>query len=267
MRLLAATEPGSPGVPNEDFFAMACPAGREGGALVVLDGVTGDAAAGDGCRHGVAWFVARLGGALLERALARRAAPLADCLATAIERTAAAHRATCDLSHPRTPQATVVCARWGEAAVEYLVLCDAVLLLQAPGGSVRQVTDARLDELRPAARRLPAAAARAAFLEGMRNAEGGFFTAAADPAVAGRAVAGSTERERVRALAAVTDGAGRWVDVFRLGGWDELFAALAGAGPGAVIGQVRAAERADPAGRAFPRGKAHDDATAVLAEL
>ncbi|WP_059012182.1 protein phosphatase 2C domain-containing protein [Streptomyces specialis] len=265
MRVHSATQPGTPGRPNEDFAATAVPAGGVGGALVLLDGVT--APAGDfGCRHGVAWFAAGLGGALLELAASRRHVPLAGCLDLAISRTADGHGTTCDLSHPRTPQATVVCSRWDDDTVEYLVLSDSALLLRAPDGAVRAVLDPRLDELRPAARRLPMER-RAGFLEGLRNAEGGFFTAAADPAVAALAVTGSAPRAAVRSLAAVTDGLGRWVETFRLGGWPELFTLLTDEGPAAAIARVRAAEAADPDGVAFPRGKASDDATAIVVEL
>jgi hypothetical protein len=266
MRIQSATVPGDPRLPNEDFAATALPAGGTGGALVLLDGVTGPADGGTGCRHSVAWFAARLGGALLELAAARSGGPLAGCLAAAIARTADAHRSTCDLSHPRTPQATVVCARWDAETAEYLVLSDSVLLVRGADGAVTPVLDSRLDDLRPAARRLPPGR-RAAFLEGLRNAEGGFFTAAADPSVAGRAVTGTLARAAVDGLAAVTDGLGRWVDVFRLGGWADLYAVLAGAGPLAAVAQVRAAEAADPAGATHPRGKCHDDATAIVAEL
>ncbi|ONK11379.1 hypothetical protein [Streptomyces sp. MP131-18] len=286
MCIQAATEPGVPGRPNEDFAALAVPAGGDGGALVLLDGVTGPqvpaAAAGadpgaepgsepgggppGGCAHGVAWFAARLGGALLERCATARESPLRACLADAISRSADAHRTACDLSHPRTPQATVVCARWDAREVEYLVLSDSVLLIEGTDGSVRPVLDSRLDDLRPAARRLPRER-RAAWIESLRNAEGGFFTAAADPAVADLAVTGTVARDAVHSLAALTDGVGRWVETFRLGGWADLFALLADAGPREAIRQVRAAEAADPDGAAFPRGKAHDDATAVLARL
>ncbi len=264
MRFRSASEPGTPGVPNEDFAAVATPAGGAGGALVLLDGVT--AWTTDvGCRHGVAWFATRLGGALLELAGVRPDLTLVDCLSAAITRTADAHIDSCDLSHPRTPQATVVCARWDAAAVEYLVLCDSVLLIEEPEGTVRPVLDPRLDALRPAARRLPAGE-RPAFLESLRNAEGGFFTAAADPAVADRAVTGSLPRGRVRSLVALSDGVGRWVETFRFGDWPELFGALTKEGPQAVIDQVRAAEAADPHCEAHPRGKARDDATAIVAE-
>ncbi|RKN40451.1 hypothetical protein [Streptomyces hoynatensis] len=291
MRIQAATEPGDPKRHNEDYAAYtaytaytayaaaALPAPGWGGALVVLDGVTGPMGP-DGCRHGVAWFAGRLGGALLELAGSRRESSLEDCLAEAISRTADAHRDTCDLSHPRTPQATAALARWDQERVEYLVLCDSVLLLDeagpagegAPGGGeraggrVRAVLDTRLGDLRPAARRLPRGE-RAAFVEGLRNAPGGFWTAAADPSVARRAVTGSLARGRVRGLAALTDGLGRWVETFGIGDWPDLYALLAERGPDAAIDEVRAAEAADPLGAAFPRAKTHDDASVVIAEL
>ncbi|WP_344258936.1 hypothetical protein [Streptomyces sodiiphilus] len=266
MRIRYATDPGSPATPNEDFAATALPASGAGGAVVLLDGVTPPQGP-SGCLHDVPWFTSRLGGELLGFSVSHPDVPLAGCLAEAIGRTAATHRPGCDLSHPRTPQATVAAARWGDAGLEYLVLSDAVLLLEEPGGGVRAVLDDRLDAVRARARRLPSGPQRAAFIEEARNTEGGFFTAAADPAVAGRAVTGTVHPGGVRRLAALSDGATRWTEVFGFGGWRRLFALLAGEGPEALIGQVRAAERSDPGGTAFPRGKIHDDATALVAEL
>jgi hypothetical protein len=267
-QLRFATEPGTAGRPNEDYAAASSPAVGNEGALVLLDGVTPPPGppGTDGCRHGVPWFASRLGSALLELAAAEPALTLAECLVQAISRTAQAHRHTCDLSHPRTPQATVVAARWSASAVEYLVLSDSVLLFQAPDGTVRAVLDGSLDTARAAVREHPAAE-RQARLEALRNAESGFHTAAADPSAAARAVTGTLPRAEVRALAALTDGASRWSEVFERGGWPELFALLAEEGPAAVIAQVRAAEHADPDGAAFPRGKRHDDATALCLDL
>ncbi|WP_209311070.1 protein phosphatase 2C domain-containing protein [Streptomyces spiramenti] len=260
-----ASEPGDPGRPNEDFASVATPADGTGGALVVLDGVTppdGD----DGCRHGVPWFVARLGTELLGAAARDRGTDLAECLVQAIERTAQAHRHTCDLSHPRTPQATAVVCRWDDRTVDHLVLCDSALLIATPGGDVVPVLDTALDGARAVARGAPRGQ-RAARLEALRNAPGGFHTAAADPAVAGHAVRGSHPREQVAGMAALTDGVGRWAEVFGLGDWAALHALLAGAGPAAAVAAVRAAELADPDGASHPRGKRHDDATAVLVTL
>ncbi|TDC20446.1 hypothetical protein E1265_22225 [Streptomyces sp. 8K308] len=265
MRIQSATEPGTPGLPNEDYTAVATPASGAGGVLVLLDGVTAPPEPA-GCRHSVAWFSSRLGGALLELLGSRSEMTPASCLAEAIRRTADAHRETCDLSHRRTPQATVVCARWTAETVEYLVLSDSVLLIEDQENGLHAVLDTRLADLRPAAARLPRGE-RAAFVEGLRNAPGGFYTAAADPAVAELAVTGSSPRARVRSLVALSDGLGRWVDTFGLGDWADLFQVLVAQGPQAVINQVRAAELADPAGTTHPRGKAHDDASVVLAEL
>lgn len=256
MRIETATAPGTPERPNEDFASVALPASGRGGALVLLDGVTPPPENG-GCAHSVPWFTARLGGALLELTVSQREMTLADCLSAAIARTAAAHRATCDLSHPLTPQATVVLARWDAQYVDHLVLSDSALLLEAPGGAVTAVLDDRIDALR----------ARGVRVGPLRNLEGGFFTAAADPSVAAHAVTGSTPRATVRALAALTDGAARTVEVFHADDWASAFALLRKAGPEALISRVRAREDADPAGTDVPRGKPYDDATAVLVEF
>lgn len=281
MRLDLTTVPGDPQRPNEDYASIALPASGQGGSLVLLDGVTPPSEP-YGCRHSVPWFTSRLGGALLELSGSQRDTSLADCLAQAIARTADAHRATCDLSHVRTPQATVVTVRWDDERLEYLVLSDSSLLIEAPDGQVDAVLDSRLDELPPSVRALGAAtralprgsaerrAAGAEYgraVEALRNAEGGFFTAAADPDVARLAVTGTRPRTAVRALAALSDGATRWVEVFRAGDWTETLALLRKEGAQALIDRVRAAEDSDPDGNAFPRGKRHDDATAIYVEL
>ncbi|MCZ2524208.1 hypothetical protein ACFW9F_08695 [Streptomyces sp. NPDC059506] len=254
MRIELASEPGGPR-PNEDFAAAALPVSGQGGALVVLDGVTPPAAR-TGCVHGVPWYVTRLGSALLELASEHSGIGLAECLSLAIGRTANAHSDSCDLSHFATPQATVVAVRWGEESVEHLVLSDSVLLLGSDDG-VEAVLDERLARLRQ----------RGPVLESMRNTEDGFHTAGVDPGVASRAVTGTRPRSRVRTVAVLTDGAARLVEVFGACDWDGALAALREEGPEAFVARVRAAEAADPEGARFPRGKASDDATAVLVEL
>ncbi|MEU8772875.1 protein phosphatase 2C domain-containing protein [Streptomyces sp. NPDC048606] len=257
MRIDLATAPGDPERPNEDWVSAATPA-PGGGVLVVLDGVT-PPRGGDGCVHGVPWFSTRLGGRLTELSGSRRDMPLDRVLAEAIADTAEAHRETCDLSHVRTPQATVVMVRWDDAYVEHLVLSDSVLLLRGPDGEVTAVLDDRLD-------RIPSRVLRSTRdTDALRNADGGFFTAAADPAVADRAVTGRTPRARVRALAALTDGASRWTDTFAEGGWAACLDVLRKEGAQGLIGRVRTLE-SDPL-RPPARGKRHDDASVVYAEL
>ncbi|MFG2649283.1 hypothetical protein [Streptomyces sp. NPDC048436] len=281
MRIELATEPGDPARPNEDYVAVTLPASGQGGSLVLLDGVT-PPAGDDGCLHSVPWFTARLGAALGELSVSRRDMTLPEILAAAIARIAEVHRQTCDLSHPRTPQATVVLVRWNDERVEYLVLSDSTLLMAGPDGRVTPVLDVRLAELPPAiramreeVRALPrgsaerevAGRAYGAAVEALRNAEGGFYTAAADPAAAARAVTGEWARSEVAAVAALTDGVGRWVETFRQGDWTECFELLRKDGPQRLVDRVRELERGDPEGATFPRGKRHDDAAAVYAEL
>ncbi|CAL9425674.1 hypothetical protein SUDANB6_01944 [Streptomyces sp. enrichment culture] len=255
------TRPGDPERPNEDFASVGLPACGQGGSLVVLDGVTpplGDT----GCSHTVPWFTARLGGALTELTVSLPDVPLTDALSRAIARTAQAHASSCDLSHPRTPQATVALARWSAEAVEYLVLSDSVLLAESPDGTITPFLDDRLA-------RLPrsALAADALIDATLRNREGGFFTAAADPSVAARAVTGVLPRGEVNALAALTDGAARWVETFREGDWTDCFRLVRKAGAQALVDRVRELERADAERVFLGRGKAHDDATVVYVEL
>ncbi|MEU8981043.1 protein phosphatase 2C domain-containing protein [Streptomyces sp. NPDC048309] len=262
MRTELVSEPGDPDRPNEDFASVGLPASGQGGSLVVLDGVTPPR--GDyGCLHSVAWFSAHLGGALTELSLSRRDLTLTEILSHAIARTADTHAGTCDLSHPRTPQATVVLARWSAAEVEYLVLSDSVLLVEYPTGEVTALLDDRLS-------RLPrsALATDAVVDATVRNKEGGFFTAAADPSVASRAVTGILPRVEVRALAALTDGATRWMEKFQEGDWSGLFTLVRKEGPQALVARVRALERADAKERLhLRRSKTHDDATVVYVEV
>ncbi len=261
MRTELISAPGTPAHPNEDYASVGLPASGEGGSLVLLDGVT-PPAADAGCVHSVPWFTARLGGALSELSVSRRDLPLAEVLGQAIRRTADTHRVTCDLSHPRTPQATVVLARWSAADVEYLVLSDSALLVESRGGTVGALLDDRLSRL-PRASLTTDAIADAT----VRNKEGGFFTAAADPSVAARAVTGTLPRADVRTLTALTDGATRWVEKFRQGDWAGLLTFIREEGSQALIDRVRALELTDTERVFLGRSKTHDDATVVHVEL
>jgi hypothetical protein len=100
-----------------------------------------------------------------------------------------------------------------------------------------------------------------------RNVPGGYWVAAADPAVASHALTGEISTKEIRRLAVLTDGATRAVTTFKLYNWSDLLGALTLAGPSELINQIRVAESTDAAGTWHPRNKIHDDATAVLIQL
>jgi hypothetical protein len=96
------------------------------------------------------------------------------------------------------------------------------------------------------------------------NRPGGYWIAAADPAAAHHAVAGSvplTGTDRLTRAALLTDGASCVVDQYALTDWLGLLDVLQSHGPHHVVELVRATELADPYGYQRPRPKHHDDAT------
>ncbi len=91
MRVVLASEPGTPGWPNEDFAAVAP------GAAELLDGCTTFPPGTDiGCVHGVAWYARTLGGAFLSVITADPPVPLAESLSAAITEVRSQHEDTCD---------------------------------------------------------------------------------------------------------------------------------------------------------------------------
>ena len=268
MRVLLASEPGAAERPNEDF-AAAVP-----GAVVLLDGAGYVPDSGTGCGHGVAWYARTLGG-LLAAGACDDQVPLPDLLSRGIEQVSVMHAGTCDLRHPATPSATVIIVRERGGTLEYLVLCDSVLLLLRRAGEPSAITDTQLEEtttrLRPAAS-LPAGTpeydaawrAYAQRVEAARNRPGGFWVAAADPSAAAHAVTGAEPLAALSAVALLSDGASRLADRFQLATWAEIGASLTGEGPAGLIQRVRVAEAGDPRGERWPRSKIYDDATAVL---
>lgn len=271
MRVLLASEPSAAGRPNEDFAAVVP------GAAVLLDGAGFPASQETGCVHGVAWYAHTLG-ALLAAGASAETMPLRELLGRAIEQVSQMHSGTCDLRHPATPQATVIIVRQHAGTLEYLMLCDSVLLLQPRDGEPQAITDSRLADiaarLRPS-RELSAGTPEhdAAWrgytqqLEAARNQPDGFWLAAADPAAAGHALTGHEPMAGLSAVALLSDGATRLADRFHQATWAGISRILAEGGPPGLIRQVRAAEAADPDGQRWPRGKIHDDATAVYWQI
>ncbi len=238
----------------------------------VLDGAT--VRTDTGCIHGVPWFVGNLA-----RSLAEHHDDLpADALAAAIRETAAAHRGTCDLSHPGTPSAAVAIAQAHDDVLRYLVLGDVALAVETTGGLLI-ITDNRVDSTataeRAAADALPAdspekaeALVRMKVAElAARNVPGGFWVAAADPAVVSHSLTGEIPLRTIHRAILLTDGATRAVSPFGLYDWPGVFSAVAKEGPGGLIKQVRIAEDADPTANRYPRNKIHDDATVAFIVL
>ncbi len=264
MRTTAASEPGTPGRANEDWHH----AGPD--LVVVLDGAT--ARTDTGCVHGVAWYAARLGEAVVRHAYG---GPLPDALAAAIKDVTALHP-SCDLGNAATPGAAVAVLRHDGPDLDYLVLGDVAVVLDTVSG-LQTIVDDRVSATAKASRdeadRWPIGSAEKAkaLLEmksgelAARNREGGFWTASTDPTAADHALTGHLPAAQVTRAAVATDGATRAVTFGLVNDWAELLNALAETGPATVITQVRDAERADPDGRRWPRNKASDDATAVYA--
>lgn len=268
MLITAATRPGSPDVPNEDWVALTPD------LIVVLDGAT--VRTDTGCRHGAAWYAQQLGAEL--SATARNETSLQVALSGAITKVLDRHP-ECDLEHPRSPSAAVGIVRVRAAALEWLVLGDITVLIDT-GQGLTVITDDRVERAaepeRAAAHRWPigsaekdaALLAMAAAYLAHRNRPGGYWIASTDPTAAQQARTGTVPAARVRRCALLTDGAARFVDLFRLGDWAAALDVLTRSGPGWLIDRlVRPVELADPRGQRYPRNKRSDDATAVLLDL
>lgn len=246
MQVTYATE-AAPGRVNEDYVVC----GPDW--WVVLDGATAPDGVDSGCIHDVRWLVEQLAAAIAHQITATEAA-LPDVLAEAIGRVRVAHGGLCDLDNPDSPSATVSMLRRSGGTVDYLVLADSPILLDARDG-IRVVVDDRLDHLAD----YSLAGVRAA-----RNRPGGFWVAGTRPDAAYQAVRGSALVGELRGAAVLSDGASRYVETLGLADWSGLMVLLGEYGPGELIQQVRAAERrAISAGSSGP-GKPHDDATAVV---
>jgi hypothetical protein len=264
MNVNFATEPGSPDTPNEDWV------GATANAVVVLDGISTPAGFETGCIHGTVWFVHQLGAWLLGLASTEPDVPLRDHLAASIKNVAATHAATCDTNHLGTPGATVAMLRERGDQVDWLVLSDSYVVLDTIHG-IQVHTDDSLDRFAAAERAAVRAeiigtpehdTARAALVKAqrlVRNTEGGYWVAAADPRAAQHALTQSISRAGVRQAALLTDGAVMWGEAEN--DWASWLSALTAAGPGLLIHSVRSDEAADARGWIRGRFKASDDAT------
>ncbi len=265
MRVAMATSPSRTGVPNEDFV------GATADGVVLLDGA-GLYGTTSQCRHGVAWYARRLGGALLT-GLVDQDRDLATILDNAIAETARAHADTCDVTDPGTPSATVVMLRLGSGYLQYLVLADSVLVLDDGGDTPTVITDDRVGRAALAYRTAMEAEATGTpehdralrdyveALRSQRNRPGGFWVAAADPSVVTEAITGQHQVDGLHSATLLSDGASRICDLYGLASWREILDLLDNHDPAELLRSLREVEASDPSGARWPRHKTHDDAT------
>jgi len=264
-----ATDAGHRGRPNEDFT------GAVPGAVVLLDGA-GIPGTESICRHGVAWYTHRLGGALLGRLSRDDQRDLAEVLAAAIDELAADHRGTCDITNPSSPQATVAMIRTSGEQLDYLVLADCFVIVSQTRGSPLVMTDEREVTARRICLAPLAGVAHGtaeyesvrdeciAALQARRNRDGGYWIAKDDPRAAGEAVSGSYPLRGLDSAALLSNGASRIVSPYAVTSWPGVLELLGAEGPGEIIRRVRQAE-ADDSGD--PAAAVPDDATVAYWRL
>jgi hypothetical protein len=269
MHVAFATQPAPGGAANEDFIVATTE------AVILLDGASVPQGLEIGCRHGTAWYVGRLGTRLLDQLTDQPDQQLTDALAAAIRAVASLHADTCQLDHPGGPSAAVALLREADQTIDYLVLADTTILLDAPAG-IQVISDDRLAQVaitehsamhREATGSLTHQRRYAELVTELRrhrNQVEGYWVASSVPDAAYHALSGSVPRHEMRGAALLSDGATRLVDRFGTMAWPQLLGLLDREGPSALIMQTRQAESADPEGRRWPRSKRHDDASAVL---
>lgn len=265
MNVAMATAAGAAGQPNEDFI------GAVPRAAVLLDGagITGTESI---CRHGVAWYTHRLGGALLGRLSRVDGQDLVTILGDAILQIAGEHRLTCDIANPSSPQATVMILRVGMEHADYLALADSFLIVERVSGEPQVITDERevavrrlcatvLDGVAPDAPEYEHARdACIDKLRARRNQPGGYWIAKDDPSAAAQALTGRLPVQELTAAALLSNGASRIVAPYRLAKWRDMPNLLRTAGPYEIIRRIRHAEASDSKCRP-PSVAAPDDAS------
>ncbi|MFD7534283.1 hypothetical protein [Streptomyces sp. NPDC059819] len=267
MRVAIDTQPGGAG-PNEDWVA------GTPSLAIVLDGLS-TAGLDTGCRHGVPWYVAHLGGRLVA-ALTGSETSLTAGLAGALEQVAALHP-ECDLANPGTPSATVAVLRQREGSFDHLVLADSPIVLEGHQGFT-VITDLRVDDVLPDLKAeveqyethtADHKAALQRFVTAQRqtrNTPGGYWVAASSPEAAEHSLVGSVSTKDVSTAAVLSDGTSRLVTEYAMATWQEVFSALKTGGPQELIQNVRKVEALDPTGLRWPRYKSGDDASVAFCQ-
>lgn len=241
--------------PNEDYFLVS------NSWALVLDGVT--RYPDDGCVHDVPWFVASLG-TVVARQLDDDALSLRAALARGIGTVAQKHEATCDVSNPVSPAATIAMVRYRAGVVEWLVLGDCAVTWTQPGTATESRSDERLAQLvDPAPAEMVGGIRRYGidYLRQVRNQPGGFWVASSDVRAADQAYVGQFSVSGEETVGLFSDGLTRLVERYGRS-WDDLMGSAAKQGLWQLLTLLRETESTDP-GLAH-RAKRHDDATGVM---
>lgn len=237
-------------------------------AVVLADGAT---SLRDGEPSG-GWYAERLCAAMAGQLSAHPDGDLKVLLAAAISALVDEH----GLVPGASPSSTVAVLRWSTELVDALVLADSPVVVFTDQGP-HLLADERLAGLGPGGYRQRlrdgggygpehAAALResGARTSRLRNVDGGFWVAEADPAAAAHARTASWPRDHVTAALMATDGVSCGVDDYHIFDWPQVLEQATDTGPAAVLATVRMAEATDPDGTRWPRAKRHDDKTLVL---
>jgi hypothetical protein len=257
MFFTAATEPGTPDTPNEDWIGISPT------VAVVLDGVTIFKGVKTGCAHGTPWYVNQLGARLLAAASDHEAS-LKSALRKAINSVADLHADICDLSQIGAPSAAVAVMRQGEQFIEYIVLADVTILVESTNGLTIITDDRVAGTVNDLAGKYNADAEVMKRRERYRNQSGGYWVAAADPEAAEHATTGQVPLNGFTGAALMSDGVTRLVSPFEQTDWPGLLALARNIGPAALIERVRRIEADDIERTRWPRFKVSDDATIAL---
>lgn len=241
--------------PNEDYFLVS------NSCALVLDGVT--RYPDDGCVHDVPWFVASLG-SVVARHLDDDTLSLRAALARGIEMVAQKHEATCEVSNPVSPAATVAMVRYRGDLVEWLVLGDCAVAWTQSGTATASRSDERLAQLvDPPPPEMVGGVRRYGidYLREVRNQPGGFWVASSDVRAADQAYVGAFSASEAETVGLFSDGLTRLVERYGRS-WDDLMGSVAKQGLWELLMLLRDTESTDP-GLAH-RAKRHDDATGVM---
>lgn len=262
-RTFSLTVPATADARNEDAVVVG------DGVAVVVDGAGIPAELRAGCQHSVEWF-ARCVAQTFHALLVARTHTMVDALAETIARVRDSHEGACDVA-AGSPSATVAAWRTTGGRLEYLVLCDASLILVDRHDRSAEFTDRRLQRvLETAAAELSGDAARVAqrqAVEANRNRPDGFWCVHHDPVAAQHAVHGEVAIEDYSGVVACSDGGARAYELLGTHTLDQFAHQSLGGALQSVADSIRSAETREAA-RLDARGlKVHDDLTIAALPL